>query len=161
MKLLLKILLQQDDTVTSEDVYTTFTDVGLSVDKTVQFHPFYTWTHHVFGRDFTELTVKDYLDAINVLTTELEMVKRWAAKIFVKCNPIDGVILVDDFVARVLIATPELDAADIEDTIENTDGTMRRIDVQFWVAEMLGDCGQEECNELMAILIEATEGASP
>jgi len=37
------------------------------------------------------------------------------------------VILVDVFVSRVLAATPELEAADIEETIENNDGTMLQL----------------------------------
>ena len=147
----MKVIQHQDETVTKEDVEMTFQEVGLRTEHSVAFHPFYTWTHHVFG----SITVDDYHHAITTLTTELEMVKEWAAKIYEKCKPVDGVILVDDFVSRVLVATPELSPADIEDTIENTDGTMRQIDIQFWVAEMLGDCGHDECMELMPILIDA------
>jgi hypothetical protein len=152
LRLLLKVIQHQDEDVTEADVKSTFEEVGLQIENSVPFHPFYTWTHHVFG----SITMDDYLEAVATLTAELEMVKTWAAKIFEKCEKCEhGVILVDDFVRRVLVATPELEAADIEETIENTDGTMQMMDVQFWVAEMLGDCGQEECNELMAILIDA------
>lgn len=57
----------------------------------------------------------------------MHLVQKWAPELFVACDPADGVILVDVFVERVLKALPELSPADVEETVENEDGTMKLV----------------------------------
>jgi len=139
ISLVVQVLQYQDPELTLEDINATLVDVGIT-GKTMQWQKFYVWTHHVFG-GFSEA---EYLDAMATLADDMETVAECAKKLHNLCQPVQNVILVDTFVAHVQIAAPELSPADIEETIENTDGTMCLQQVQKWVANLLIDCGSKE-----------------
>ena len=60
-----------------------------------------------------------------VLNTEIALIQKWSDLLSQSCEPdANGVILLDNFVQKVHELLPELSHADIEETVDNVDGTM-------------------------------------
>jgi len=149
MGLITKVVVHQDEDLTEEDVSETLSQVGVSsTDLTWQ--EFYVWSHHVFGG----LSEEDYIEAMAVLNTEIALIQKWSDLLSQSCEPdANGVILLDNFVQKVHELLPELSHADIEETVDNVDGTMGAKEVQYWVADMLGDCGQDDFEDMLKPLM--------